>query len=241
MILQRLLRLHHVLGMAQSIAPPGGGTGGDRREWSASDNRRCGSGRLRTAGRCFDSRVRGRCPARGTGAGAAAPPYGWCRSRELRRRAHGPVTSRCRSTRTPASTSIDYLRIADRAGNTQYYPGFSRVPEGPNDLKLDPNDDPSFTVTGTPATRTRKPAGSLSAFAIRPASVDTTSAPRWVRVVARFKGASQAMSSSSSSPSGSRAAFTSCICVQCCTGTTPCGAARCRFRDGSASRTCRPS
>jgi len=64
------------------------------------------------------------------------------------------------------------------------------VPEGPNDLKLNPNDDPSFTVTGTPATRTRKPAGSLSAFAIRPASVDTTSAPRWVRVIARFKGAS---------------------------------------------------
>ena len=88
----------------------------------------------------------------------------------------------------PGTYSVDYLRVNDAAGNSQSYPG-GGTPEGPNALSLHPSDNPTFTVTGTPATRTRKPAGNLSALNLRPAGVDTRSAPRPEHIIARFAGA----------------------------------------------------
>lgn len=93
----------------------------------------------------------------------------------------------------PGTYSVDYLGATDAAGNDQYYPGYSSVPQGPDDLSLHPADDPTFTVTGTPATPPPgKPAGTLNAFTITPGTVDTTSAPRRVHVRARFAGAQPA-------------------------------------------------
>lgn len=91
----------------------------------------------------------------------------------------------------PGTYSIEFLSATDAAGNVQYYPGYGTVPEGPNALSLHPADDPTFAVTGTPATRPpRKPAGTLSTFSISPTSVNTTASARKVRFVARFNGAS---------------------------------------------------
>lgn len=86
--------------------------------------------------------------------------------------------------------SIDYLLALDAAGNRQEYSGYGKVAQGPNALSLHPADDPSFTVTGTPAKRPPlKPAGNLSDFSFSPSSVNTTSSTRSVRVTARFTGA----------------------------------------------------
>ena len=65
----------------------------------------------------------------------------------------------------PGKYSIEFLDATDAAGNVQYYFGYGRTPQGPNALSLNPADDPTFTVTGTPAARPpRKPAGNLSTF-----------------------------------------------------------------------------
>lgn len=88
----------------------------------------------------------------------------------------------------PGTYSIGYLDVTDKDGNEQSYPGYGKVPEGPDALSLHPADNPTFTVTGTPATRpARKPAGTLRAFVFRPSGVNTTAAPRYVRVTAKFK------------------------------------------------------
>jgi hypothetical protein len=86
--------------------------------------------------------------------------------------------------------SIEYLYATDAAGNQQSYTGYGSVPDGPNALSLHPGDDPTFTVTGTPATPpTRKPAGTLHVFTFHPTQVNTTSTVRYVHVIARFAGA----------------------------------------------------
>ncbi|HEY2299568.1 MAG TPA: hypothetical protein VGH43_17680 [Jatrophihabitans sp.] len=90
----------------------------------------------------------------------------------------------------PGTYSIEDLAATDVAGNGQVYRGFSKVPQGPDALSLHPADNPTFTVTGTPATPpARKPAGTLRSFMFTPSSVNTTSSARHVRVTAQFKGA----------------------------------------------------
>lgn len=90
----------------------------------------------------------------------------------------------------PGTYSIDYLTATDAARNLQYYSGYGQVPDGPNALSLHPADNPTFTVTGTPATRPpRKPAGTLSVLSVSRSSVNTTSSPRRVHFVAQFQGA----------------------------------------------------
>jgi hypothetical protein len=91
----------------------------------------------------------------------------------------------------PGTYSVEYLTVTDAAGNEQQYPGFGKVAEGPNALSLHPADQPTFTVTGTPAKRpARKPAGNLSAFSFSPSSVNTTTSKGHVHVTAQFTGAS---------------------------------------------------
>jgi hypothetical protein len=86
--------------------------------------------------------------------------------------------------------SIYELSATDAAGNEQDYTGYSKVPDGPNALSLHPADNPTFTVTGTPAKRpVGKPSGKLTAFAFHPSQVDTTSSPRRVHFTAHFNGA----------------------------------------------------
>jgi len=86
--------------------------------------------------------------------------------------------------------SINYLTVTDAAGNEQEYSGYGKTPDGPNALSLHPGDDPSFTVTGTPAKRpVGKPAGSLSGFSFSPNRVNTTAAAHLVRFTATFTGA----------------------------------------------------
>lgn len=90
----------------------------------------------------------------------------------------------------PGTYSVNYLFATDRAGNGQSYPGYGTLPENPNALSLHPADNPTFTVTGTPATLPpRKPAGTLRSFDFAPSTVDTTAAARYVRVSAAFAGA----------------------------------------------------
>jgi hypothetical protein len=90
----------------------------------------------------------------------------------------------------PGTNSVTDIDLVDHAGNEQYYPGYGRTPSGPNALSLHPADDPTFAVTGTPATRPpRKPAGTLTAFAIGRTSVNTVTSSRRVQVTARFTGA----------------------------------------------------
>lgn len=89
----------------------------------------------------------------------------------------------------PGTYSINDLEVTDAAGNTQDYAGYSKTPDSPNALSLHPADDPTFAVTGTPATHPRdKPGATLSAFTLTPTQVDTTSTSRVVHVVARFSG-----------------------------------------------------
>ena len=91
----------------------------------------------------------------------------------------------------PGAYKINDLNVTDAAGNEQDYPGYSKVPEGPNALSLHPADNPTFTVTGTPATRpVGRTAGKLSAFSAGPARINTTSSGRLVHFAARFSGAS---------------------------------------------------
>ncbi len=89
----------------------------------------------------------------------------------------------------PGKYSIDYLRAADADGNWQYYYGYGGTPQGPNALSLNPADNPTFTVTGTPAVRPHKPAGDLSALSFSSSNVNTTTAPRRLRVTTHFTGA----------------------------------------------------
>jgi hypothetical protein len=90
----------------------------------------------------------------------------------------------------PGTSSIQEIFVIDADGNEQVYPGYGNVPQSPNALSLHPEDDPTFTVTGTPADRPpREPAGDLDSFSFDPTSVDTKSAAQHVRVVARFTGA----------------------------------------------------
>lgn len=89
----------------------------------------------------------------------------------------------------PGTYAIDYLSVIDAARNEQDYPTYGSVPQGPDDLSLHPADNPTFTVTGTPATRPPgTPAGTLRDLSLTPSTVDTTAAPRHVHVTARFTG-----------------------------------------------------
>jgi hypothetical protein len=89
----------------------------------------------------------------------------------------------------PGTYSISEIDVFDAAGNEQDYPGSGGTPESPNALSLHPADDPTFTVTGTPATPPRKQPGTLTAFSFSPTSVDTKASAHHVQVVARFTGA----------------------------------------------------
>jgi hypothetical protein len=87
------------------------------------------------------------------------------------------------------TVSIDFLSVSDSAGNEQDYPGFGRVPESPYALSLIPADNPTFTVTGTPATRPhRHPTGGLETFSLSASTVNTTATARRVRFHAQFVG-----------------------------------------------------
>lgn len=90
----------------------------------------------------------------------------------------------------PGTYSVAYLEARDRAGNEQSYYGSGKYATSPHSLSLHPSDDPTFTVTGTPA---KPPAGrtpgTLSSFTISHRSVDTTAAPKRVRFTADFRGA----------------------------------------------------
>ncbi|MBE7189728.1 hypothetical protein [Jatrophihabitans endophyticus] len=89
----------------------------------------------------------------------------------------------------PGTYRVDDLTLADADGNTQDYPGDAKTPEGPDALSFHPADDPTFQVTGTPATRPpRIPAGRLKDFTASTTHVDTTGASRRVRFTARFTG-----------------------------------------------------
>jgi hypothetical protein len=91
---------------------------------------------------------------------------------------------------SPGTYSVESLSISDAAGNAQYYRDYGAVAGAPNALSLHPADNPTFAVTGTPATRPpRKRAGSLSAFSFSPSSVNTTAQVRRVHFLARFTGA----------------------------------------------------
>lgn len=90
----------------------------------------------------------------------------------------------------PGTYSVAYVLENDKAGNQQSYPGYGGVPETPNALSLHPDDNPKFTLTGTPATPPpSKPAGTLRSFSFTPTSVNTTSATKLVHVTAHFAGA----------------------------------------------------
>jgi hypothetical protein len=88
----------------------------------------------------------------------------------------------------PGTYSIDEIEVSDAAGNEQTYPGYGNTPESPNALSLHPADDPTFTVTGTPAKRPHKHSGKLSSFTFTPTDVNTKSSTENVRVVATFTG-----------------------------------------------------
>ncbi len=89
----------------------------------------------------------------------------------------------------PGKYTIEFIDATDAAGNAQDYQGYGRTPEGPNALSLNPADNPTFTVTGTPAVRPHKPAGNLSTLSFSTATVNTTHTARRMRVAAHFTGA----------------------------------------------------
>lgn len=89
----------------------------------------------------------------------------------------------------PGTYSLGEIDVIDAAGNEQNYLGYGKTPEGPNALSLHPADDPTFTVTGTPAKRPVKHPGAVKSFTFSPDSVNTKTAPKHARVTAHFTGA----------------------------------------------------
>ena len=181
-----------------------------------------------------DHRGGQRQPLRQCAPGLSSPPG-------LRRPVEWPGRFVVSKYAHPGTYSIEYLTATDAAGNEQEYTGFGKVPEGPNALSLHPADNPTFTVTGTPANRPpRKPAGNLSAFSFSPSSVNTTASKRHVHVTARFTGASpsRVFVQFLTAPKKIKAYPVRRTSEPSCTSTTAPGRARCGFRGGSASRFC---
>lgn len=95
-----------------------------------------------------------------------------------------PTTSRSGTYRVVTLDAIDH------DGNDQEYDGYSRSPNGPNDISLQPGWNSSVTVTGNgPANgKPERASGQLQHATIAPTSVDTRHATRRLKVDAVVSG-----------------------------------------------------
>jgi hypothetical protein len=91
----------------------------------------------------------------------------------------------------PGAYRLQDVTINDAAGNYQDYPGYSTSPPSPTAISLQTGWDSQLTLTGPTPTKTTQPtvpAGRLTAFAVSPGAVNTTTSTKRVVVTARFAG-----------------------------------------------------